>query len=127
MPLLRPVPAITFTPGKRKIVGVIAALVTVGIAALGLFTAQQLFSHSDQVAGPTFRDQGTDATTRPSVSAKPSVSAAVPVASAPADDSSEASSAKRNVAYMREARRHRGCSALLKLTRLEGPNSAYSI
>jgi len=59
MPLLRPVPATTFTPGKWKIVGVIAALVTVGIAALGLFTAQQLFSHSDQVAGPTFRDQGT--------------------------------------------------------------------
>jgi hypothetical protein len=73
-------------------------LVTVGIAALGLLTAQQLFSHSDQVAGPTFRDQGTGATTRPSVSAKPSVSAAVPVASAPADDSSEASSAKSNVA-----------------------------
>jgi peptidoglycan/xylan/chitin deacetylase (PgdA/CDA1 family) len=98
MPLLRPVPTITFTPGKGKIVGVIAALVTVGIAALGLFAAQQLFSPPDHVAGPAFRDQGTGATTRPLVSAKPSVSAAVPVASAPADDSSEASSAKNNMA-----------------------------
>jgi hypothetical protein len=126
MPLLRPVPAITFTPGKRKIVGVIAALVTVGIAALGLFTAQQLFSHSDQVAGPTFRDQGTGAATRPSVSAKPSVSAAVPVASAPADDSSEASSAKSNVVTC-EKPDAIGVARVVEIDTTGGPNSAYSI
>jgi peptidoglycan/xylan/chitin deacetylase (PgdA/CDA1 family) len=91
MPLLHPVPAITFTLGKGKTIGVIAALVTVGIAALSLFTAQQLFSPPGHVAGPAFRDQGTGATTRPFVSTKPSVSAAVPVGS-------EASSARSNIA-----------------------------
>jgi hypothetical protein len=58
----------------KTVVGVIAALVTVGLAALGLLTAQRLFSAPDHVA---FRDQGTSATTRPSVSI-------APVASAPA-------------------------------------------
>jgi hypothetical protein len=62
----------------KTVVGVIAALVTVGLAALGLLTAQRLFSRPDHVA---FRDQGTGATTRPSVSTTPSVSAAAPVAS----------------------------------------------
>jgi hypothetical protein len=65
----------------KTVVGVIAALVTVGLAALGLLTAQRLSPSLDHVA---FRDQDTAATTRPSVSTIPSVSAAAPVASSPA-------------------------------------------
>jgi hypothetical protein len=71
----------------KTVVGVIAALVTVGLAALGLLTAQRLFPSPDHVA---FRDQGTGATTRRSVSTTPSVSAAAPVASAPPEPASSA-------------------------------------
>ena len=71
----------------KTVIGVIAALVTVGLAALGLLTAQRLFPSPDHVA---FRDQGTGATTRPSVSTTPSVSAAPPVTSAPAEPASSA-------------------------------------
>jgi peptidoglycan-N-acetylglucosamine deacetylase len=71
----------------KTVVGVIAALVTVGLAALGLLTAQRLFPPPDDVA---LRDRGTGATTRPSVSTIPSVSAAAPVASAPAQPASSA-------------------------------------
>jgi peptidoglycan/xylan/chitin deacetylase (PgdA/CDA1 family) len=71
----------------KTVVGVIAALVTVGLAALGLLTAQRLFPPPDDVA---LRDRGTGATTRPSVPTIPSVSAAAPVASAPAQPASSA-------------------------------------
>ena len=48
----------------KTVVGVIAVLVTVGLAALGLLTAQRLFSPPNHVAGPAFpnSDQGTSAT-----------------------------------------------------------------
>jgi hypothetical protein len=45
----------------KALVAVIAALVIVGIAALGLFRAQQLSLPTDHAAGPAFRDQGTPA------------------------------------------------------------------
>jgi peptidoglycan/xylan/chitin deacetylase (PgdA/CDA1 family) len=68
----------------KAVVGVIAALVTLGIAALGLFTAQQLSSRPDHVAGPAFRDRGASATAvQPSSSTTPSVSPAPLVGSAP--------------------------------------------
>jgi peptidoglycan/xylan/chitin deacetylase (PgdA/CDA1 family) len=71
----------------KTVIGVIAALVTIGLAALGLLTAQRLSSSPDHVA---FGDQDTGATTRPSVATIPSVSAAAPVASAPAQPASSA-------------------------------------
>jgi peptidoglycan/xylan/chitin deacetylase (PgdA/CDA1 family) len=68
----------------KTVVGVIAALVTLGMAALGLFTAQQLSSPPDHVAGPAFRDQATSArATQSSVSTTASVSPAPLVGSAP--------------------------------------------
>jgi hypothetical protein len=46
----------------KTVVGVIAALLTVGIAAQGLLTAQRLSSPPDRVAGLPSRDPGTGAT-----------------------------------------------------------------
>ena len=68
----------------KTVIGVIAALLTLGIAALGLLTAQRLSSPPDRVAGLPSRDLGTGATTRPLVATTPSVAAATPGASASA-------------------------------------------
>ncbi len=46
----------------KAIVGVIAALLILGIAALSMLTAQQLSSSPDHVAGPAYSDQGANAT-----------------------------------------------------------------
>jgi hypothetical protein len=54
----------------KAIVGVISALVIVGIAALLLSRAQQVSSPPDPVAGTAFRDKGTPAA-QPSVSMTP--------------------------------------------------------
>jgi hypothetical protein len=43
----------------KPLVGVIAALVTLGMAALGLFAAQQLHFTRDHIAGPVSGDRGT--------------------------------------------------------------------
>ena len=89
----------------KAVVGVLAALVTVGIAALSVFTAQQLSSPPNHVADPAFlnspnSDQGTRATAAsPSRVMTPwpgledpttSVPTAAPVASAPAEPASSA-------------------------------------
>ena len=85
----------------KPVLGVMAALVTVGIAALSLLTAQQVSSPPDHVAGPAFpnSDQGTSAPAARSRVRTPwpdledpttSVSTTVPVASAPAEPASSA-------------------------------------
>jgi hypothetical protein len=83
----------------KTVVGVIAVLVTVGLATLGLLTAQRLSSPPNHVAGPAFpnSDQGTSATAAsPSRVMTPwpdledlatSAPPAVPVASAPSASS----------------------------------------
>ena len=78
----------------KTTVGVIAALVTFGLAALGLFAAQQLSSPPSHVAaGPAFTDpaQGTILPApQPTGPATAPVSAAGPDASAPAEPPSSA-------------------------------------
>jgi hypothetical protein len=54
----------------KALVGVIAALVIVGIAALGLFRAQQSSVPTDHAASHAFGDQGTPAD-QPSTSMTP--------------------------------------------------------
>jgi hypothetical protein len=49
----------------KALVGVIAALVIVGIAALGLFRAQQLSVPTDHAARPAFRDRAPRRINRP--------------------------------------------------------------
>ena len=76
----------------KTIVGVIAAVVTVGIAALGLFAAQQVSSPPSHVAaGPAFNDpaQGTIVRAAQPAGSAP-VSTAAPHASAPAEPPSSA-------------------------------------
>jgi peptidoglycan/xylan/chitin deacetylase (PgdA/CDA1 family) len=126
----------------KTVVGVIATLLTVGIAALGVLTAQRLSSPPDRAAGISFRDQGTGATTRPLVAATPTVSAATPGASAPAPassapppvaserasgltgvtttDSSDASSARSNIATC-EKPDAMGVSRVVEIDTIGGP------
>jgi hypothetical protein len=56
----------------KALVGVVAALVIVGIAALSMLTAQHLSSSPDHVAGPASSDPGAHATAaQPSASMTP--------------------------------------------------------
>jgi peptidoglycan/xylan/chitin deacetylase (PgdA/CDA1 family) len=71
----------------RAVVGVIGVLVTLGVAALGLFTAQRLSSPPGHVAGPAFRDQASPpsstSTTASAPAATPNLTISSPVASEP--------------------------------------------
>ncbi len=72
----------------KAIVGVIAALVTFGFAALGLFAAQQLSSPPSHVAaGPEFIDRAQGTIVR---AAQPTGSATAPVSAAAPDASARA-------------------------------------
>jgi peptidoglycan/xylan/chitin deacetylase (PgdA/CDA1 family) len=53
----------------RAVVGVIGVLVTLGVAALGHFTAQRLSSPPGHVAGPGFRDQASQPSSSTTASA----------------------------------------------------------